>query len=188
MKPRVTMVAALATNRAIGRDNRMPWHLPEDLKHFKRVTQGHPVLMGRKTFESILASLGKPLPGRTNIIISRNLNYRPEGLSEEAARALVLVDSPQNAMKSLDGRASSGSAPTELFVIGGAEIYRAMLPVADRLILTEIHASFEGDAFFPVIDPQQWQEVARTGNPKSGTPEVSFDFVEYKRAEQQGVE
>jgi dihydrofolate reductase len=174
-QPRISLIVAMAANRAIGRDNRMPWHLPADLKHFKQATLGKPVIMGRKTFESILATLGKPLPGRTSVVVTRNLNYRPAGLD---ARAVLLVDSPNTAIQAL---ATLPAPPEEVFVIGGAEIYRAMLPAAGRLLVTEIKQDFPGDAFFPVIDPHLWAEASRQPQMKSGTPEVDFDFVEYLR-------
>ena len=174
------MIVAMAANRCIGRGNRMPWHLPADLKHFKQSTLGKPVIMGRKTFESILASLGKPLPGRTSIIVTRNLNYQPPGLDAQARAAVLLADSPTAALQVM---ADASLATDEVFVVGGAEIYRAMLPVADKLIVTEIRQDFEGDAFFPAIDPKIWTQSRREAQPRSGTPEVDFDFVEYFRSD-----
>lgn len=176
--PRISLIVAMASNRCIGRDNRMPWHLPADLQHFKRTTLGCPVLMGRKTFESIIATLGKPLPGRTSIVISRNLNYRPPGLDKAPAGSVLLADSPAGALAAAQ---AAGLQAEEIFVVGGAEIYRAMLPVASRLVVTEIRGEFAGDAFFPAIDPDVWAEVSRSPQPKSGEPEVEFDFVEYAR-------
>jgi dihydrofolate reductase len=130
--------------------------------------------MGRKTFESILGSLGKPLPGRTSIVITRNADYA-SCLGAGVRESLVTVDSPEAAV------AAAAATSSETFVIGGAEIYRAMLPLADRLIVTEIHQAFDGDAFFPAIDPKLWREAARRPQPPNGTPEVSFDFVEYTK-------
>jgi dihydrofolate reductase len=177
------MIVAMAANRCIGAGNRMPWHLPADLKHFKQATLGCPVIMGRKTYESILGSLGKPLPGRTSILITRNLNYQPQG----AAPGQVLVaDTPQGALAVAGKLAGAdGALPRQVFVVGGAEIYRAMLPAADRLVVTEIHQDFAGDAFFPVIEPHLWQESRRDPQPRSGDPAVDFDFVEYQRRAQQ---
>jgi len=171
---RLSMIVAMAANRCIGRDNRMPWHLPADLAHFKQHTLGCPVIMGRKTFESILATLGKPLPGRLSVVLSRNLKWRPEGLSPAAE--MVTADTPAAALQT----AAQGGA-AEAFVIGGAEIYRALLPAAERLVVTEIRQVFEGDAFFPPIDPNMWHEVARAAQPRGGNPEVEYDFVEYQR-------
>lgn len=179
------MIVAMAANRAIGKANRMPWHLPADLQHFKATTMGCPVIMGRKTFESILASLGKPLPGRTNIVITRNAGFRHPGA--------VTVTSPQAALAAARGPKPagealaptvSGGAPKEVFVIGGAEIYAAMLPLARRVVVTEIRQNFDGDAFFPALDPKVWKEAARIPQPAQvnpGTPPVEFDFVEYRR-------
>ncbi|HEY4370836.1 MAG TPA: dihydrofolate reductase [Burkholderiales bacterium] len=179
--PRVSLIVAMASNRCIGRDNRMPWHLPADLQHFKRTTLGKPVLMGRKTYESIVATLGKPLPGRANIIISRNLEYQPRGADKAPPGAVLLADSPAAALAAVR---DAGLSADEIFVIGGAEIYRAMLPAAQRLVVTEIRHEFAGDAFFPFIDPKIWAEASREAQPRSGEPEVDFDFVEYRRMEQ----
>ena len=172
----LSMIVAMASNRCIGRDNRMPWHLPADLAHFKRTTMGCPVIMGRKTFDSILATLGKPLPGRTSVIISRNPAYRVPEVDEARSLTLRVVDSPAAALEAV-----RASGVPEAFVIGGAEIYRAMLPVAQRLVVTEIRQAFGGDAFFPTIPHESWLEVARSAQPRAGKPEVDFDFVEYKR-------
>ncbi|MCJ7975417.1 type 3 dihydrofolate reductase [Aeromonas veronii] len=139
---KISMIAAMAHDRVIGKDNQMPWHLPADLAHFKRVTLGKPVLMGRKTFESI----GRPLPGRRNLVISRNPDYQAEGIevvgSVEAALALL-----------------AGSSVEELMVIGGGHLYAEMLPSADCLYLTRIDLAVEGDTRFPAFDDDQWQRV-----------------------------
>lgn len=139
----ISMIAAMAHDRVIGLDNQMPWHLPADLAHFKRVTLGKPVLMGRKTFESI----GRPLPGRRNLVISRNPDYRVEGVE--------VVDSVEAAMALLTG----GDATPELMVIGGGHLYAQLLPRADRLYLTRIDLAVEGDTRFPAFDDGQWQLV-----------------------------
>ena len=184
----VSMIVAMAANRAIGLNNRMPWRLPADLKHFKATTIGCPVIMGRKTFESILASLGKPLPGRRNIVITRNPAFSHPGVTTAATPELALaaaqrpVSVEESPAPSVSGQLSdeiSDENPDEVFVIGGAEIYRAMLPLARRIVVTEIRQTFAGDAFFPALDPHLWREVSRRPQPKSGTPEVDFDFVEY---------
>ncbi|MFQ1846914.1 type 3 dihydrofolate reductase [Aeromonas veronii] len=139
---KISMIAAMAHDRVIGKDNQMPWHLPADLAHFKRVTLGKPILMGRKTFESI----GRPLPGRRNLVISRNPDYQAEGIevvgSVEAALALL-----------------AGSSVEELMVIGGGHLYAEMLPSADCLYLTRIDLAVEGDTRFPAFDDGQWQRV-----------------------------
>lgn len=141
---KISMIAAMAHDRVIGKDNQMPWHLPADLAHFKRVTLGKPVLMGRKTFESI----GRPLPGRRNLVISRNPDYQAEGIevvgSVEAALALL-----------------AGSSVEELMVIGGGHLYAEMLPSADCLYLTRIDLAVEGDTRFPAFDEGDWSCIER---------------------------
>lgn len=132
----------MSKNRVIGRDNKMPWHLSADLKRFRAITMNSPILMGRKTFESI----GKPLDGRTNLILSKNANYQPQG-------CLVF----QTLEFALDAAKNYGD---ELFIIGGATLYEIALPLAQRLYLTDIQAEFEGDTFFPEFDITDWDEMA----------------------------
>ncbi len=176
------MIVAMAANRAIGKDNRMPWHLPADLKHFKQTTMGCPVIMGRKTFESILATLGKPLPGRLNIVVTRNPGFARPGVvtATTPEAALGAAERPGPAGEAYPPTVS-GDRPGEVFVIGGAEIYRAMLPLARRIVVTEIKQNVDGDAFFPALDLHIWREVSRRPQPASGTPPVDFDFVEFRR-------
>lgn len=140
----ISLLVAMDKNRLIGKDNQLPWHLPADLAYFKKVTMGHPIIMGRKTFESI----GRPLPGRTNIILTRNQNYEIEGC--EVMRSIDDV-------KKMDEKMNE-----ELFVIGGAEIFKEVLPFADRLYITKIEEVFEGDAFFPEINDNEWEEISVT--------------------------
>lgn len=135
-KPRIHIIAAIGKNLVIGRGNELLWPIPDDLKRFKQLTTGHPVIMGRKTFESIFASLGKPLPNRTNIVITRDPSYQREGV--------VVVHSLEEA---LDQARALDAA--EMFVIGGAQIYEQALPLADKLYLTLIDAEEDGDAYFP---------------------------------------
>jgi dihydrofolate reductase len=161
LKPRLSLIAAVAANGVIGSDNTLPWRLPEDLKRFKALTLGHPVIMGRKTFESI----GRPLPGRRNIIVSRNALYSADGC--EVATSLNAA---------LDVCKAAGD---EIFVIGGAQIYAEALPMARRLYLTEIHRAYSGDARFPEFDRHHWQEISRE---RLRTPEgLEFDFAVYDR-------
>jgi dihydrofolate reductase len=155
---------AAATNGVIGHNNQLIWHLPEDLKMFKRRTTGHVIIMGRKTFESI----GKPLPNRTTIIISRNPEYRVEGC--------ITVGSLEEAIAQ-----AQQIEPSEAFVIGGAEIYRLALPLADIVYLTEVLQSFEGDAFFPSLEPTVWQEIERTDFVIDEKHAVPFSFVTYHK-------
>jgi dihydrofolate reductase len=135
---RIAMIAAMANNRVIGKDNQMPWHLPEDLRHFKAMTLGKPVVMGRKTFESI----GRPLPGRHNIVISRQADYHPEGVSRAASFEDVL--------------SLVGPDCEELVIIGGGQLYQQLLPLVDVLYLTFIDLDVNGDTFFPDWNEQDW--------------------------------
>ncbi|MBW3762907.1 type 3 dihydrofolate reductase [Aeromonas jandaei] len=141
---KISMIAAMAHDQVIGKDNQMPWHMPADLAHFKRVTLGKPVLMGRKTFESI----GRPLPGRRNLVISRNPDYQADGIevvgSVEAALALL-----------------ADNEVAEVMVIGGGHLYAELLPKADCLYLTRIELEVEGDTRFPAFADEQWQCVER---------------------------
>jgi len=145
----------------------MPWHLPADLKHFKQLTSGHPVIMGRRTFESILATLGKPLPSRENIVITR---------SHEWSRAGCTI------VHSFDAALAAAKNSPDVFVIGGAEIYALALPRADHLYLTEIDREFEGDTLFPEFDPSQWREVSREQHVLPGEDGFTYAFVEYRRS------
>jgi dihydrofolate reductase len=142
--PAITLVAAVADNGVIGAEGRMPWHLPADLAHFKRLTLGKPVLMGRLTWESI----GKPLPGRINLVMTRAPDWQAPGAVRVASLEQALL------------RARDALAP-ELMVIGGAEIYRLALPRARRIHLTRVHAEPWGDALFPELDPDEWKEISR---------------------------
>ncbi len=160
--PCLTLIAAMAKNRVIGRDNALPWRLPEDLKHFKALTLGHPIIMGRKTWDS----LGRPLPGRANIVISRDRTRAVEGAT--------LTHTLQQAVE-----AAAASGADEIFVIGGAEIYRQALPLARRLQLTEIGADFAGDAHFPEFDAREWREVAREAHKSADG--LAYAFVTYER-------
>lgn len=160
----ISLIAAVAENGVIGQDNELVWRLPDDFKYFKQTTSHHPVLMGRKTFES----LGKPLLNRLNVVITRNPDYQPEGV--------VVVDSLEKAV----GEARE-TGIDEAFVIGGAEIYRQALSSADRLYLTEVKASYEGDARFPDFDKTAWREVSRRHHAIDERHAVAFDFVIWER-------
>lgn len=161
---KISMIAAMAHDRVIGKDNQMPWHLPADLAHFKRVTLGKPVLMGRKTFESI----GRPLPGRRNLVISRNPDYQAEGIevvgSVEAALALL-----------------ASSSVEELMVIGGGHLYAEMLPSADCLYLTQIDLAVEGDTRFPAFDDGQWQRIDCESHPADEKNPHPYSFETWQR-------
>lgn len=161
-EPRLTLVVAIDAQRGIGVDNQLPWHLPEDLAHFKRVTLGKPIIMGRKTFDSI----GRPLPKRRNIVVTRNPDWRMEGV--EVAASL------QDAIARLDGEAAS--------IIGGAQIFAESMDVADCMIVTEIDHVFRCDTFFPPIDPAVWTETAREAH-HSDANGYGYAFVTYTRKE-----
>ncbi len=152
---KISIIAALAGNRAIGLSNKMPWHLSADLKKFKKITMGSPILMGRKTYESI----GHPLPGRDNIIISRNPDYKQEGC--------FVFDDIEKAITQFEQH-------DEIFIIGGASFYKSMLPRADFLYLTQINKNFDGDVFFPYIDSKAWKEIEREDI--ADDPAVDFDY------------
>jgi len=157
----LSLVVAMAENRVIGRDGDLPWRLPEDLKHFKRVTLGKPVIMGRKTWDSLYV---KPLPGRRNIVVSRNPDFTAEG-AETAG--------------SIDDALACVAGEEEAMVIGGAALFEAALPTAQRFHLTEVHAEIEGDTVFPEFDRGAWREVSRETHPASdGNPAYSFVFLE----------
>lgn len=159
--PRVYLVAAVAANGVIGANGRLPWHLPEDLRHFKSLTLGHPVIMGRRTWES----LGRALPGRENIVVTRAPGYEAPGASVAASLAAAL--------------ALCAGEPAA-FVIGGGELYAEALAVADGLVLTEIQRDYPGDARFPDYDRSAWRETQR--KPQTGADGLRFDFVLYEKA------
>ena len=158
--PRIAILAAVARNRVSGRDNAMPWHLPEDLKRFRALTMGHPIVMGRRTWES----LGRPLPGRRNIVVSRDPAFAPQG-AEAAA--------------SLEAALAACAGAQQVFVIGGAQLYAAALPLADRLYLTEIQRDFAGDTVFPPVDWGEWSVEARERHLNGAG--LDFEFVTYRR-------
>lgn len=160
----LSSIAAMASNRVIGRDGGLPWKIPEDSKFFRTMTTGHIMLMGRKTFESF----GKPLPGRLHVVLTRQKDYRPEGahVFHESQRALDFCAS------------QTEKWGDEVFIVGGAEIYGLLLPQTKRIYLTEIDAAFDGDAIFPEFSKSEFQEVNRSSRP--GEPK--YDFVTYERA------
>jgi dihydrofolate reductase len=162
----VSLVVAMAANRVIGKSGGLPWRLPGDLRFFKAVTMGKPLIMGRKTYESI----GRPLPGRANIVVTRTGEVNAEGIT--------VTHDFHEALK-LARAIAAGNETDEVMVIGGGDIYRQALPLADRIYLTEIHAEFDGDTFFPPLG-ERWHEVSRTpGTPPEGGP--AYDFVVLER-------
>jgi dihydrofolate reductase len=166
---RLALMAAKAENNCIGRNNKLPWYLPNDLKYFKKVTFGKPVIMGRKTWESLKG----PLPGRTNIVVTRNPDYRAEG-----ARVVHNLDEAMELAEHI----SVIDGIEEVVIMGGAGLYKEGLKKADRLYLTEVHAEVEGDAFFPEMDMSQWKEVGREDFKAEPPNEYDYSFVVYERA------
>jgi dihydrofolate reductase len=166
---RLAIIVAVADNGAIGKDNALLWKLPEDMRHFKQVTMGKPIIMGRKTFESI----GKALPGRTNIVITRNGAFTAEGVR--------CVSSLEEALQ-VAAQTVSMEPAEEAVVIGGSEIYQAALPLADRLYITEVHANVEGDTVLPRVEWDDWREVRRERHVAQTPNPYDYSFVFYERA------
>jgi dihydrofolate reductase len=165
---KLAIILAAAENGVIGKNNALPWHLPEDLRYFKRVTMGKPIIMGRRTFDSI----GKPLPGRTNIVITRNESFSAEGIRQVASLDEALALATDIAV--IDG-------VDEAVVIGGAEIYALALPNTQRLYYTAVHAVIEGDAVLPPIDWSLWREVSREHHKARSPNSYDYSFVCYDR-------
>lgn len=158
----ISIIAAMAENRAIGINNSLPWHLPADLRHFRQLTIGHHVIMGRRNYESI----GKPLPDRHNIVVTRNPEYRAPGCQVKNSLEKALRDIQND---------------PEIFIIGGAEIYRQALSVADRIYLTLVHAEINGDIYFPEFDMRDWKETIRTRHEADERNSYPYSFVTYDR-------
>lgn len=167
--PEIVLVYAVAENGVIGHDNTIPWRLKSDMQRFRAQTIGKPIVMGRKTFESFPR---RPLPGRTNIVITRNAGYTADGAvvatSREAAHAIAIGDALRRSV-------------TEIAIIGGAEIYAQWMPFADRLEVTEVHAAPVGDTRLPPVDLAAWEETARVRHPAAGEDSVDFSYVTYCR-------
>lgn len=155
----LSIIVAVANNNVIGQKNTLPWHLPEDLKRFKSLTMGHHIIMGRKTYES----LGRLLPGRTTVIVTRNKQYHVDGA--------IVVHSLEQAIKACKG-------DDEIFLIGGAELYQIGLTYADKLYLTQVHADFDGDAYFSMFDSRHWQETSRERHTAENG--LDFSYVTYQ--------
>lgn len=155
----ISIIAATGKKNELGKGNQLLWHLPDDLKHFKELTTGHTIVMGRKTFESI----GKPLPNRRNIVITRDMNFTADGI--EVIHSLQEIQNRDE----------------EIFIIGGGEIYAQALPFADKLYLTEVDASLDADTFFPQFKKNEWNEVERTHHNKKEKHLYDFDFVVYEK-------
>ena len=158
----ISIIVAVAENGAIGKDNQLLWRLPDDLKRFKALTLGHPIIMGRKTFDSI----GKPLPGRTSIVITRNTDFQHEGV--------IVVHNIADALK--EARKLNSE---EAFIIGGGELYKLTQPIADKLYITEVETSIDGDTFFQIDNPDDWTETERTVHQADEKHFFAFNFVDY---------
>lgn len=178
MEPEICIIVAVSQNGVIGRDGGMPWRLSTDLKRFKALTMGHPIIMGRKTFESI----GKALPGRLNIVISRDMDWA----SEDTLRVSTLqaaLDLASAHLESIHAQNDDPEAelPEQIFIVGGGEIYKLSIDLVDALFVTHVLADIEGDTFFPQIDNKIWQEVQQESVPKGEKDTVATRFVQYKR-------
>lgn len=160
----ITIIAAIGNNNELGKNNDLIWHLPADLKRFKKITSGHTILMGRNTFESI----GKPLPNRTSIVITRNKEYRQEGCK--------VVHSLENALQMVQEN-------EKVFIIGGAQIYRESLEkdLVDQLDITVVHENFDADVFFPKIEKQRWKEFSREDFKSDAKNKYNYSFIQYRR-------
>ena len=162
---KISLIVAMASNRTIGINNRLPWHLPADLRKFKKITMGSPILMGRKTYDSI----GRPLPGRTNIIISRNQAFQQSGCQ---------------VFNKIESAIESCLHLPEVFVIGGSSFYECMLPMADTLYVTEVKQAFAGDTFFPEIQSEHWRETEREDINDDPDVDFNYSFIKLERVRQ----
>ena len=160
----LSIIVAKAKNNIIGKNNELVWHLPEDLKHFKELTTGHTIIMGRKTYES----LGKPLPNRKHIIFSQNPDFKVHEENVQVVHSLLEIQDL------IEGK-------EEAFVIGGAMIYNFLMPYVKKMYVTEIKQEFDGDAFFPIIDSEEWKETSRTRGIKNEENNLDYDFVTYEK-------
>lgn len=159
---RLSILVAMAKNRVIGRNNQLPWHLPADLKHFKFLTMGQTIVMGRKTYESI----GKPLPGRANIVITRQTGYEIPGA--------IVVNSIEDALLVCEETSTINS---ENFIIGGEKLYQQTIKICQRMYITEIQSNFDGDVFFPEFDPSDWEETQRDKHFSENDTHLEYHFV-----------
>jgi len=160
----ISIILAVSENDVIGGNNKLLWYLPADLKHFKRITQKHTIIMGRKTYESI----GRPLPSRTNIVITRKTNYSPEGV--------LVVNSIETAINKAEEQNGN-----EVFIIGGGEIYNQSIDIADKIYLTRVHQQFKGDVTFPKLDPSEWQIKSKEDHEADEKNKIPYSFLTYER-------
>jgi dihydrofolate reductase len=169
---RKALIVAMSQNRVIGRNNQLPWHLPGDLKYFKQATMGKPIIMGRKTWDSI----GRPLPGRMNVVISRNAAW-------EAPAGTVAASSLNEALKKAGAHAELEGGD-EVMIIGGGQIYAEALATVDRMYITKVHAEIDGDAFFPEVNWEEWEEIGREDFSASDNNPYDYSFIVYQRLNQ----
>lgn len=165
-RPLISAILAMGENRVIGKNNQLPWRLPADLKHFKAITSGHPILMGRKTYQSI----GRPLPNRINIIMTRDAHFQAPGCTVVTSIDEAIV-------------CASNNNSDEIFIIGGAEIYTQLMPVIDCIYLTVVHQTFDGDAFFPELATDEWKEVERTVHQADAENAYAYSFIRLERVD-----
>lgn len=161
---RVSMIVAVADSNVIGGDNRLLWHLPADLAHFKRTTLGHHIIMGRRTYEAI----GRPLPGRTNVVLTRDDAYTVEGVTVARSIEAAL-------------EIAAAADDTEPFIIGGGAIYEQALPLTERVYLTRVHAAFDGDTFFPQLDPEEWTTIESESFAADAKNPYDYEFITLER-------
>lgn len=184
-KPRISVVVAIGRNRVLGKDNQLLWHIPDDLKRFKRLTLGHPIIMGRKTFESIISMIGKPLPGRTNIVVTRDPgfisrchlnigNFAQQRHSSYQGEALIIVSSIKDAIE----KAKDAPGGEEIFIGGGGQIYAEALPLVDKLYLTLIEDDKEGDSYFPPYESEFTKKVFEESHEHDG---LKYAWIDLER-------
>lgn len=163
----ISLIAAVSENNVIGKDNNLPWHLPTDMKYFRDTTMGHCVIMGRKNYDSIPLKY-RPLDGRTNIVVTRQKDFKAENC--------IVVNSIEDALRECERKNE-----TEAFIIGGADIYKQTMDVADKIHYTKIHYTFEGDAFFPEIDTRKWKLISKKDVPADAKNKFPFSFCVYQK-------
>lgn len=164
---KISLIAAMASNRVIGKNNDLPWHLPDDMKYFMQTTRHHHVVMGRKNYESLPPKFS-PLPDRINLVVTRQPNYQAPGCTVFSSLEEAIAH-------------AQAAGEAELMIIGGADVYRQSLPYADRIYLTEIDAAVEGDVYFPEFDLHTWRAVSRRHHPRDERHPYAFDFVIYEK-------
>jgi dihydrofolate reductase len=172
----ISAIVAVADNGVIGKQGGLPWHLPAEMARFKQITMGHPIIMGRKTHESI----GRALPGRTNVVITRDKSYRAEGCEVVGSLNEAIMKAKQAERVSAAQTSKKFRRPREIFIIGGEQIYREAMPVLERIYLTKVHAKIDGDKFF-YYDPEEWKQVSSEKHPADSRNQYDFEFTVLER-------